>query len=593
MEFEELEPPVASWGVCGDTPRNPATGREDFFRLWSGYEDCALRMDIEVATIGVYTAEVVAWSIGYDERYGDDGYATLGVSANAYESGDTWYRDMRIPGFGAELTPTGLDSLQWLARKIVADPRFAEATVTFWWPAIMGREVAEPPAEEGDADFQGQLLAANAQGAEVRRLAQGFRQGFDRRVRYNLKDLLVEMVLSKWFRADALSYGDPVRAVALRDAGARRLLTPEELANKTAALTGYKWGRYINVNCWDDCDAEPNSLTRDFRLLYGGIDSDGIAERARNVTSVMSGVAKRHAVSTSCPVVVREFFLLPEKDRRLFGGVERSTRPDLSFGTLFEIEAASRGVRETLSLEGLLSEDSHTVRLSFLNDYWGGSSATDRNVRLDRLVVRDARGRVVDSRELETLPALSECNRPVGNDHFALHCRGSLDVPIDVPAAGRYTIEVVAWADQAGDELPRLDIAVLNATNSGSGAGAIREKLVELHDKLLGVEVAPHSPDVDAAFELLVEVMERGQSMEDRWFNPWDCRFWEDIYFFEGILDDILEERPNRGGSYIGFDEDRRDAYMNSIDFFDTHYAAHAWVVVLSYLLMDYRYLYL
>ena len=39
--------------------------------------------------------------------------------------------------------------------------------------------------------------------------------------------------------------GTRCEEVALRDAGARRLLTPEELAHKTAALTGYQWGRYI------------------------------------------------------------------------------------------------------------------------------------------------------------------------------------------------------------------------------------------------------------------------------------------------------------------------------------------------------------
>ena len=218
------------------------------------------------------------------------------------------------PASGAELAPKSGDSLQWLARKIVADPRFAEATVRFWWPAIMGSEVAEPPAEEGDADFEGQLLAANSQGAEVRRLAAGFRQGFNGRSRYNLKDLLVEMVLSKWFRADALSISDPVREVALRHAGARRLLTPEELAHKTAALTGYQWGRYINPSAGVNCDAEPNSLTQDFRLLYGGIDSDGITERARNVTSVMAGVAKRYAVQNelSCRHA-RASILLPKR----------------------------------------------------------------------------------------------------------------------------------------------------------------------------------------------------------------------------------------------------------------------------------------
>ena len=53
-------------------------------------------------------------------------------------------------------------------------------------------------------DFEGRLLAANAQDAEVSRLADGFRRGFRGRAAYNLKDLLVEMVLSKWFRADAV-----------------------------------------------------------------------------------------------------------------------------------------------------------------------------------------------------------------------------------------------------------------------------------------------------------------------------------------------------------------------------------------------------
>ena len=593
VEFEDVDVPVASWGDdCGTPRRNTGTGSGDYLELWAGWDTCALRIDVEAATAGAYTAEVIAWSNGHDERYEDDGYARLAVTANAYEEGDTWYRDMRTPGFSGQQAPKSGDSLQWLTRKIVADPRFAEATVRFWWPAIMGSEVAEPPAEEGDANFEGQLLAANSQGAEVRRLAEGFRQGFNRRSRYNLKDLLVEMVLSKWFRADALSISDSVREVALRHAGARRLLTPEELAHKTAALTGYQWGRHINPFCWSDCDAEPNRLTQNYRLLYGGIDSDGITERARNVTSVMAGVAKRYAVSTSCPVIVRELFLLPEEDRRLFGGIDRSTRPDLSFGASFEIEAASRPGREILSLEGSLAEGSHTVRLSYLNDYYGGSSATDRNVRFDRLDLRNAAGQIVASYELETLEPIDDCNRPL-DDHFALHCRGSLDVPINVPAAGQYTIEVVAWADQAGDELPQLDVVVLNAANSGSGAEAIRAKLVELHDTLLGVEVTPYSPDVNVAFELLVDVIQRGQSTENTRINPWDCSFKGDKYFFKGILDDILKEYQKEWGIYIDFDWDRVDAYMNSINFSDVHYTARAWVVVLSYLLMDYRYLYL
>ena len=111
--------------------------------------------------------------------------------------------------------------------------------------------------------------------------------------------------------------------------------------------------------------------------------------------------------------------------------------------------------------------------------------------------------------------------------------------------------------------------------------------------RFLALKSRPIPPDVNAAFELLVDVIERGQSRKNRWFNPWDCRFWEDKYFFEGILEDILIEKQNEWGPSIDFDDDRRDAYIRSVDFTDAHYVAHAWVVVLSYLLMDYRYLYL
>ena len=400
------------------------------------------------------------------------------------------------------------------------------------------------------------------------------------------------MVLSKWFRADALSYEDPVREVALRDAGARRLLTPEELAHKTAALTGYQWGRYIYTSCWGNCDGEPNSLTEEFRLLYGGIDSDGITERARNVTSVMAGVAKRHAVQTSCPVVMRELYLLPDEDRKLFDGIDKHLTPSLSFGASFQVEAASQDERETLSLEGSLPEGSSTVRLSFTNDWSEGTADTDRNVRLDRLDLRNAAGQIVASYELETLEPVNDCNHPV-DDHFALHCSGSVDVVIEVPTAGQYTIEIVAWADQAGDALPLLDVVVLDSTHSGGGAQAIRAKLVELYDKLLGVEVTPYFPDVDTAFELFVDAVERRRSSEMDNFRWWECGY-NDIHYFDGILDDlVIKQFDERGNAHYGYDGDREDAFMQSINFGDSHFTASSWIVVLSYLLMDYRYLYL
>ena len=449
-EFEDLGPPIPPPDrkfTCGDKRRNPA-GKYDHIVMWAGGVDCAYYIDIQVPRDGVYDIEIVAWMNG---RFGK-----LSVEPNAYRIGDTWYRDMRTPGFNGMLAPNPDNSVQWLAKRIVGDKRFAEATVKFWWPAVMGSEVAEPPEDEGDADFEGLLLAANAQGAEVTRLANGFRRGFRGRAAYNLKDLLIEIVLSRWFRADAVEDDHPVRRVALRDAGARRLLTPEELDRKTAALTGYQWGREPRIS--GAYRGRRSRLADEYRLLYGGIDSDGITERARDITSVMAGVAKRHATQVSCPVVMRDFFLVPESGRRLFAGIDRFVTPGLEFGASFEVEAGSRAERETLSLSGELTAGPKTVRLAFTNDYWNGNS-DDRNVHLDRLDVRDAAGRVVVSLELEELPSPEDC-RSSNGDNFALWCEASVEVPIEVATTGSYSIEVVAWADQAGDERPRLSVVV-------------------------------------------------------------------------------------------------------------------------------------
>ena len=455
-EFEDLAPPIASWGSCGEAQSARAGGRNDHLVLWGGWDDCAMYIEVEIPNAGGYDVEVVAWSNGRDDRYHNDiDFAALSVVASnhVYQEDDTWYHDMRIPGFNGSEALHPDNSLQWLAKQLIADARFAEATVKFWWPAIMGSEVAEPPEDASDTDFDGLLLAANAQGAEVERLANGFQRGFPGSLyKYNLKDLLVEIVLSDWFRADAVTDTDPVRRAALRDAGAKRMLTPEELARKTAAITGVQWGREIGTGCWPICERHPNLLAGDYRLLYGGIDSSGVTERARDMTSVMAGVAKRHATIVSCSVVGRELYLLPDAKRRLFAGISPNV----------------------------------------------------------------------------------------------------------------------------------------------TSADAIKEKLVELYDKLLGVQVTANSPDVEAAYRLFVDVMNRGRVTKDDWFNIWDCEIWKDILYFEGILDNVIVEKENDDGHrYYRIDDERRNDFINDIDFSDPHYAAQAWVVVLAAMMMDYRYLYL
>ena len=432
FELENAEPTDACNGGGGE--------RFSFF--CSGW----VEVTVSVSMGGTHDVEVVAWA---DQYGGEKAKLSIGVNAASYQIGDTWYRDMRTPGFDGERVPDAEPSLQWLAQKIVSEPRFAEATVEFWWPIIMGSEAAEPPEDQGDPGFEGLLLASNAQRSEIKRLARGFRQGFRDRSPYNLKDLLVEIVLSRWFRADSTGVDDRVRATALANAGAKRLLTPEELARKTLALTGFQKGRQrrehsadllvIHENAWNWLTDHEDG----HGLLYGGIDSDGITRRASDINSTMAAVAQSHALETSCPVVMKEFYLLSTDDRRLFRGIDTETTPVLEFSSTFEVEAPSEFDKQTLSVAGSLSEGTQIAKLTFTNSTWDEESQTYRKLRVDRLEVRDSFGALVYTKELEELDAVGEYNGPAG-DVYWFHVSGSLDVPFSIAGGGQYSVEVVA-----------------------------------------------------------------------------------------------------------------------------------------------------
>ena len=590
-----------------DGEYNEGTGSGDDHYRWWGWQ-CD-EIPVQLAEAGRYVLKITVWA---DQSDGEVTRFEFGATGSKlYQEGDTWYRDMRVPGFRGELAPNADNSLQWLAEKIVSDERFSEATVKLWWPAIMGGEVAEPPSDDADAEFEGMLLASNAQTAEVQRLARGFRRGFGAGSPYNLKDLLVEIVLSRWFRAQAISSDEPVRAVALRDAGAKRLLTPEELARKTLALTGFQWGRPregADPERWPHQERWNTLTDREsgYAMLYGDIDSDGVTDRASDLTSVMAGVAQSHALESSCPIAMREIYLLPNADRLLFDGVDLTVWPTLEFRNIFEIAATSAVERETVSLTGRLDEGDAVVTLSFPNDFRADDGnhlddeGRDRILRLDRLDVLNSAGAVVESVELEEMEPVGDNFRV--DDHFAMHDAGSIDVPVTIATAGDHTIKVVAWADRAGDddELAKLGVAASSSnTETSFGARAIRGKLAELYGRLHGLEVAEDSPEVSAALTLFIDVWNRKRGGNTDFFagdDAVDCAWVSDQHFFDGILDDAFVYRDDwgeGGGAGYGWDWDRIFAHFDTVDWSDRHGIARTWTVVLAYLMMDYRYLYL
>ena len=240
-----------------------------------------------------------------------------------YEYGDTWYRDMRAPGFKGANAADGIDSIQWLGKEIAADPRFPKAAVKFWWSGIFGENPLEVPENPNLPNYDAQLSAYNEQQVLISDLAAGFVAS-----NYNAKDLFADMLMSRWYRtsevdAQALT---PDREIALATVGSGRVLTPEELDRKTKAVFGRSWGEYE----WGDRPdfSKPRTNLSSDRIgygaFYGGIDGATIVKRNRDLTALMSNVVEKMAVEFPCKLVLEEFSK-PRDERALLKYVEKTT----------------------------------------------------------------------------------------------------------------------------------------------------------------------------------------------------------------------------------------------------------------------------
>jgi hypothetical protein len=247
--------------------------------------------------------------------------------SSLYQQGDTWYRDMRTPGFEGDIAPYERDSLQWLARQIADDPRFATATVKFWWPAIFGAEPLALPEDPDGPDYDQRLRAFNAQEALVAQLAARFVAAG-----YRAKELFADMLLSPWYRVSGVTDAGvaEARAVELATVGSGRLLTPEELDRKNRAVFGRTWGQEDSAH-YHEQETYLGDSYGSYKNFYGGADSAVVTKRNRQMTPMMSNVSENMAVDLACQAVGYDF-TLPAEDRVIFDLVDRNTLPgDLAF----------------------------------------------------------------------------------------------------------------------------------------------------------------------------------------------------------------------------------------------------------------------
>ncbi|WP_437312497.1 DUF1588 domain-containing protein [Sorangium sp. So ce385] len=260
-------------------------------------------------------------------------------SSGRYKADDTWYEDMRPPGFGAESVPFSEfpSALSWVAKRVADDPRFALAAVYTMYTGLTGQKPLVAPTND-DPEFSAKFRAYLAQYHAFNAMAHDFADSD-----YNLKTVVKAIVKSPYFRArnvaQASSQGDP-----LAQLGGTRFLGPEQLHRKIWAVTGYPWRPRAFE---DDGNRYDYLLRRDaYRLLYGGIDSEEVIQRITEPNGIMANVADRMANEMACISVPRDLWL-PQEERLLFPFVETTFEPrdTNDFDVLPAVEAIKKNIQ--------------------------------------------------------------------------------------------------------------------------------------------------------------------------------------------------------------------------------------------------------
>ena len=223
-----------------------------------------------------------------------------------------WYQDMFTAGLDGEELPPGerWRALQWLGERTAKDPRFAVAMVEHVYYILTGRKVLLPPKEIDAPLFAAQRRAYTEQRCQIEAIATRFAAS-----QFNLKRVFQDWIVSDFYRADGLATvaSDPARQAELDDIGLVRMLAPEQLERKVGAVFGQPWGR----------------LEEQLAMLYGGIDSQEVTERAADPSGAMGAIQRMLANDVACIQTIKDF-MRPLADRQLFPGIEPGDVPGAS-----------------------------------------------------------------------------------------------------------------------------------------------------------------------------------------------------------------------------------------------------------------------
>jgi hypothetical protein len=276
-----------------------------------------------------------------------------------YQAGDNWFRDGKAPGYGATPMPGGFTgnptALQWLGQQMVADSRFALGAVHFWYEGLFGRAPLKAPFDQASPQYAAMQAAYTAQSDEFKAIAARFAADQGNGV-FNVKDLLVDLVMSQWFRADRVTAMNATRAQELIDVGSANMLAPSQLNQKLNGLVGQGWNEFDNPYTG-------------FGLNYGDFDGNQRTNRAKSHTMMQSISIDRLVAVRSCTFTQADFNK-PVADRLLFPAVALADTPANAAG----LEAITQNVRHLhkwLWKEDVPATDAEVQRtVQLFSDVW-------------------------------------------------------------------------------------------------------------------------------------------------------------------------------------------------------------------------------
>ena len=242
-----------------------------------------------------------------------------------FNPADPWHDDMLPPGInGAQMPPDSYGSgLMWLGAQIPRDPRFGISVAQVMYHGIIGDEPLSFPPDRDAPDFTDRVRSYSVQNDWFVKVGSDFMAN-----KFDLRKLVFAIVDSAYFRAKS---GDTTRDALHDGLGQGRILTPEMLGRKYRATTGlYFWANELAAK--DERRSRDTYLRsdfvtdRDWRLVYGGIDSGDVTKRTDSMSPIMVATSQYTASMVACRATSFDF-TKPQPERRLFRNVDLTTTP--------------------------------------------------------------------------------------------------------------------------------------------------------------------------------------------------------------------------------------------------------------------------